>query len=367
MKTVIKLLLMLCIVLSSMPSYAQDIRFYSISDTKQKNAIESNMTQLLNALHTAGKGNAIPQLESIDMTSECRKRLLALWERFPFVCDDMTNVYPCLMDADGYQVRGIPVVLVAKDGAQDGSMYRELTVCLNKNGGITDVVFALDEVNVTGVMPNVAGVAETTVRRTILKFIEDLRGYYYVKDIDAITAIFHNDSSSLNMRQYLSDLKKCFEGSKEIEVEFDKIEVDKHPTRYGIYYVGLHQKLNCGSCSIEGQMSMMLEVSMQQELTVRLAIWKSDVVGEEEVFYLEDFRITTPDQQRMASLTVKVTPSDAVVQIDGEVTSGGTIVLPVGMHKYSVMAKGYSSEKGSIELSENSPAKLVIELERVHE
>lgn len=68
--------------------------------------------------------------------------------------------------------------------------------------------------------------------------------------------------------------------------------------------------------------------------------------------------------QKMQILNIKVTPSDAVVQIDGEVVDGNTITLSVGTHKYNVAARGYHAQEGAIEVKESSPAKLLIELDR---
>ena len=68
--------------------------------------------------------------------------------------------------------------------------------------------------------------------------------------------------------------------------------------------------------------------------------------------------------QSKQTLTIKVTPTDAIVQIDGEVVDGNSILLTVGTHKYNVVARGYYSQEGAVEIKENSPAKLVVELDR---
>ena len=64
------------------------------------------------------------------------------------------------------------------------------------------------------------------------------------------------------------------------------------------------------------------------------------------------------------TLTIKVTPSDAMVQIDGEIIEGNSLSLFVGTHKYNVAARGYHTQEGTIEVRASSPAKLVVELDR---
>lgn len=63
-------------------------------------------------------------------------------------------------------------------------------------------------------------------------------------------------------------------------------------------------------------------------------------------------------------LHIKCTPSDAVVLIDGEVVEENPITLQLGTYKYTAAANGYISQSGSIELKENAPAKLIIELDK---
>lgn len=69
-------------------------------------------------------------------------------------------------------------------------------------------------------------------------------------------------------------------------------------------------------------------------------------------------------QPKMQTLNIKVTPSDAMVQIDGEIVDGNSVPLQVGTHRYNVAARGYNTQEGTIEVKENYPAKLLIELDR---
>ena len=84
---------------------------------------------------------------------------------------------------------------------------------------------------------------------------------------------------------------------------------------------------------------------------------------------LATYRVTvnvpsTPASQSKQTLTIKVTPSDAVVLIDDEMVESSSVELPVGSHKYNVAAKGYESQSGTVDISDTHPAKLVVELDR---
>lgn len=62
-------------------------------------------------------------------------------------------------------------------------------------------------------------------------------------------------------------------------------------------------------------------------------------------------------------LSIKVTPNDAIVQLDGDIIEEANTMLKVGTHKYNVVAKGYYPQEGTIEIRENIPAKLIVELD----
>lgn len=84
---------------------------------------------------------------------------------------------------------------------------------------------------------------------------------------------------------------------------------------------------------------------------------------------LNTYRITVDattlnNSHKKQSLSIKVFPSNAIVQIDGEIVEDENIELPIGIHNYNVASKGYFSQNGSIEIKEQSPAKLVVELDK---
>lgn len=68
--------------------------------------------------------------------------------------------------------------------------------------------------------------------------------------------------------------------------------------------------------------------------------------------------------QKKQTLNIKVTPPDAMVLIDDEMVEGSSVTLTVGSHKFNVAAKGYESQSGMIDVPENRPAKLTVELDR---
>lgn len=66
-------------------------------------------------------------------------------------------------------------------------------------------------------------------------------------------------------------------------------------------------------------------------------------------------------------LNIRYNPAHAIIMIDGQMldSSDGiaTVTLPIGSHRYSVVANGYYQQEGSIELVREAPGRLLVQLE----
>lgn len=320
MKKTFKWLFAWAIAMASLTTAAQSIEFSIHSgynqSTPTQSSIETNITNLLNALYEAGTEGKVPSIESINMESRAKTRLLALWDNCPFVCEDVKNIFPCLTDVEGYQVRGIPVTMKPTDDLYTGDKARELVISFNRNGIITGVSLALNNVNAEKIMGTGNAVTEMTERRMILKFVEDFRCYYNEKDTAALRAVYSDDAiiitgsvvhrkqqgdvscskeeiryNKQNKEQYMTSLKRCFKNNKYINVEFDKIDVVKHPTRNGYYGVTLHQKWDSSNYSDDGWLFLLWNFKNPEEPAIHVRTWQPQQVEESSVFTIDDFRL----------------------------------------------------------------------------
>lgn len=70
----------------------------------------------------------------------------------------------------------------------------------------------------------------------------------------------------------------------------------------------------------------------------------------------------------MQKLSVKYTPKNAMVLIDGQLLKGSNGLaekeLSIGSHSYNVFLEGYVGQMGTVSLTENAPGKLIIELDK---
>lgn len=285
-----------------------------------KNKMESNISALLTEINRAGNSRSNLDLSQINMESAAKTRLTALWEDARFVCDKPTNISKCLNDFQGYQVRAIPITMKPSDSSYNGSVDRELTISLNKNGVITGVrpAWELQE-DVSKIMFSPNGVGDTRQRREILKWVEDFRCYYNEKNIKALNQVYSDDAliitgsvvtqrknggdSGVRMEQkvkytvqskeqYINKLTQIFKNNRRINVEFDHISVVMHGAKPNIYGVTLHQKWQTSSYSDEGWLFLLWDFNDPEKPQIHVRTWQpNQVVAKDGVFTLDDFFI----------------------------------------------------------------------------
>lgn len=285
-----------------------------------KNKMENNISALLTEINRAGNAQSSLNLSSINMEPEAKTRLTALWGDARFVCDKSSNISKCLNDFQGYQVRAIPITMKPIDSSYDGSLSRELTISLNKNGVITGVrpAWELQE-DVSKIMFSPGGVADTRQRREILKWVEDFRCYYNEKNLKALNQVYSDDALIItgsvvtqrsnhgdmgvrleqkvnytvqSKEQYINKLSRVFKNNRRVNVEFDHISVVMHGAKPNIYGVTLHQKWQTSSYSDEGWLFLVWDFNDPEKPQVHVRTWQPDqVVAKDGVFTLDDFFI----------------------------------------------------------------------------
>lgn len=285
-----------------------------------KTRMESTITALLTELHRAGSTGTPLNLVNISMEQEAKKRLLALWKDSRFVCADNTNISKCLNDFQGYQVRGISIVMKPVDSSYAGSLNRELTVSLNKRGVITGVRPAWEsqeDVKQLLKATGTGGVEEVAMRREILKWVEDFRCYYNERNLKALNQIYSEDALIItgsvvsqrsgdggvryeqkvnykiqDKKTYLNKLAWQFDNKKYINVEFDHISIMKHGAKPNIYGVTLHQNWKTTGYQDEGWLFLLWDFNDREKPQIHVRTWQPDqVVAKDGVFTIDDFFI----------------------------------------------------------------------------
>ena len=317
-----KFFLVLLTILSVVQTKAE-IKFAftpgSINSSALKIKMENNLSTLLTEIHNAGTTDRGLCLTAVNMEDAAKDHLNFLWEILPFICEEQMNVCKCLNDHQGYQVRGIQIIMKPKDSTYDQSVYRELTISLNRNGIITGVRPALElQEDVAKIMGEGRDVEDLTRRREILKWVEDFRNYYNERNINSLEQVYSDDALiitgsvvmqrrsgdfgnqiSTNVKytiqskeEYIAKLKRIFKLNRYINVKFDHISVVRHGTEPNIYGVTLNQAWRTSNYSDAGWLFLLWDFTDPDRPQILVRTWQPEqVVARHGVFTLADFFI----------------------------------------------------------------------------
>ena len=296
----------------------------SIAPGALKTKMEKNISSLLSEINRAGTLGTTLNLNSVNMEPGAKERLMALWNASHFVCNRETNIYRCLNDYQGYQVRDIPITMKPQDDSYEQSMNRQLTMSLNKNGIITGVRLAFEhQEDVSKIMQDANGVADTRMRREILKWVEDFRCYYNEKNLESLNQIYSDDALIItgsvvtqrkirsdsrvtfkrnvkytvqSKQEYMAKLSDIFRTNDLINIEFDHISVLCHPADSCFYGVTLHQKWHTRSAYKEykdvGWLFLVWNFSDPERPQIHLRTWQEEqATAKDGVFSINDFII----------------------------------------------------------------------------
>lgn len=286
----------------------------SIGEGNLKTLMEQSVSRLLSAINGSCLAGSSLNLSSVAIEPGALSNIESLWSNIHFYCEDAFCVEPCLTDAQGYQVRSLPITLVPLSDDFEGSTNRELTVSFNQSGRITGVRMALEDNQFRNVMQQGSAVSDTRRRLEILKFVEDFRCYYNEKNLAALEKIYSDDALIItgsviknremglmptvkyrkqDKAQYMQSLKGIFARNKYIDIKFDKISVVRHGTKPDFYGVTLHQDWNTSTYSDEGWLFLLWDFRDEQNPVIHVRTWQPNqiVKTDTDVFSLDDFFI----------------------------------------------------------------------------
>jgi hypothetical protein len=290
-----------------------------------KSKIESNVSSLLVACNEAVIKDRKPDLPKDIITKDGEKNLLSIWKSSEIICSLSHIERKCLnRPTGGYQVRDIPVSLLA---ASDEDYDKEIVINLTPDGKIDDIFIAIEETRVFNILADRKSVEDFNRRQVIIDFVENFGTAYNRKDIKYIESVFSNDAliitgkvvrqipnsdqaiqslgrekviyQTQSKKEYIDRLKANFKRNKYIDVQFDEIEVSRHPVIPEIYGVTLKQDWKSGQSYNKnyndiGYVFLMIDFRNELEPMITVRTWQPTVYNDiplprDEVFGLATF------------------------------------------------------------------------------
>jgi hypothetical protein len=205
--------------------------------------------------------------------------------------------------------------------------YKEIAINFDKSGNIEDVYFTLEMHHYQSIMYGDGNeVTDLRHRQAILNFVENFRTAYNTKDIDLIGKVYSDDalirtgkvvkqakmtditltSSGFSKeiieyqiqtkKEYINKLRSVFNNNARINVNFDRVEVVRHPKYDEIYGVTLKQEWNSTNYSDTGWLLLIIDFKDGENMMVHVRTWQPEMLNEKQLeederYQLWDFKI----------------------------------------------------------------------------
>lgn len=293
-------------------------------DPNVKARMETNVIALLDAFRTAAdNGEKTVKLSKDNVSKTAIEEIKEIWKSSAMSCPPMNLNCRCLKTSNGYQVRGIPVDILAADGDE---ARQELTINFDTEGTISNVAIAIEMNRYEELMAQKQSDLDYARRQIIVDFIENFRTAYNRKDNAMLNSVFsdkaliitgrvvkekpNSDLTKLTLnnnrvvyikqtkQEYLTKLAQVFKTVKFINVKFSDIEIVEHPKFDSIYGVTLKQSWRTDRYHDEGYLFLMIDFRDSDNPLIQVRTWQpyKDAAGnivtqKDEVFHLGSFRI----------------------------------------------------------------------------
>ena len=293
-------------------------------DPDVKARMETNVKALLDAFRTAAdNGEKTVKLSKDNVSNTAIEEIKEIWKSSAMSCPPMNLNCRCLKTSNGYQVRGIPVDILAADGDE---ARQELTINFDTEGTISNVAIAIEMNRYEELMAQKQSDLDYARRQIIVDFIENFRTAYNRKDNAMLNSVFsdkaliitgrvvkekpNSDLTRLTLnnnrvvyikqtkQEYLTKLAQVFKTVKFINVKFSDIEIVEHPKFDSIYGVTLKQSWRTDRYHDEGYLFLMIDFRDSDNPLIQVRTWQpyKDAAGnivtqKDEVFHLGSFRI----------------------------------------------------------------------------
>ncbi len=299
-----------------------------ISQQQVKQRMEASVSELFSNINYAQEKNlSRVDFTSINMTEAAKSDVAKLWENQRLMCPDREIVSHCITTKKGYQLRGLPLIIIPLDKNEEQA-YQEAVINFDKKGTMQSFSFTINPELYSKLIQTVTSkksneVVEISERQQILDFVEQFRTSYNQKDIKFLQQVFSEDAliitghvvktkanevlpaankviyTQQTKKEYLANLQRAFRTSKYIKVNFNDITIVKHPTKQHFYGVTVKQQWNASRYSDEGYVFMLWDFRNAKHPQIHVRTWQPEYLDKssgqklspDEVFSLNDFNI----------------------------------------------------------------------------
>jgi len=237
-----------------------------VDDPALKWQMEANASLVLTTLNESALIGKLLKLPASAITEDGRKSIQAKWATSARYCPQSTIREKGLLRVTGtYQIRNIPMKIWEDNDEEQQYWIFNFT----KDGKIDEVLVPYIQINPIDFIAESANVEEERNIKIIEEFLERFRTYYEEKKISELDKVFSDNALIITgkeiktgyyseqskkfvetkkieyrtqtKKEYLDRLKSVFTANKWIKVQFNLIDIHKHPKYDDMYGVVVEQ------------------------------------------------------------------------------------------------------------------------------
>lgn len=318
-----KNILIVLAVIFATTMQAASVKFHisdGIDDATVKGKIEQSVSDILTEVNDAQSANRSLNFSAMNVATRVQQSMAMLWENTPFCCTDEEIFEHCISTGTGYQVRNIPLMMKpSADREFNEDEYQEAVISFDRKGNVESFYLSISMNLYMNVIKSNLELTDLRRRQMILDYVEQFRTAYNQKDINFLNQIFSEDAliitghvilqkqaegfsnqkivyNKQSKQQYITNLKGVFARNSYIKVNFDDIEVIRHPVNANFYGVTLHQGWTSGRYHDDGYLFLLWDFTNENAPQIHVRTWQPDKIGtkalpKDEIFSLNDFDI----------------------------------------------------------------------------
>ncbi|MDR0795688.1 MAG: nuclear transport factor 2 family protein [Tannerella sp.] len=294
-----------------------------MEDLNVMSKVENNTTSFLNACNDAILTKKKPNFPSGAIAKASVKTINSFWETTPMYCSKTYISEKCLKrPSGGYQVRNIAVHI---PDAPEGQQDQEIVINFTPTGEIDNISISVEETRYREIMEDYITLDDFNRRQVIVDFVENFRTSYNIKDIKYIESVFSDQAliitgkvvkiapgkdqainsllgtekityQTFTKKEYIQSLKNTFTRNKYIDIQFEDLDVVRHPKNDFLYGVTLRQKWGSSTYNDTGYLFLMIDFKNEMQPMIHVRTWQPDSyngreLSKDELFKLNDFNI----------------------------------------------------------------------------
>lgn len=290
--------------------------------------MEHNLSLMLTEINMAYEQDSVPFLESLKIDKFAINTIKKIWKNNHFYCDEPVFISRLWNLKSGYMTREIPIVIDTRDDEFNRFVFQWAVVDFDATGHISD--FRFSALGTAGEsFENSGDVVEAERQMIIRQYCERFRTAYNTKDLDFLNMVFSEDAlivtgkvvrpqtknkdiklpakvvyTEQNKKQYLANLKKCFDANKWINVKFEAIidndgdtaqTISQSQVNPNFYGVRLRQEWRSSNgYHDEGYLFLLWDFTNEDEPIIHVRTWQPEYVDgkklpDSEIFGKESY------------------------------------------------------------------------------